>query len=520
MFSKALFKQSCKAHWSMWTIITAATCFMLACVMLFIGGGNIASFRAAFEEEVVTGEIDASMKAGALNYYSSVDDALTKFDSFYIDEYQAAMQAGDKNAAATAYGMAITDLKNYVEGVIAAQGFESDSKEAMEIQGAVFYVLNPMSPDSADGMYGSFYTTLGEKAPNYDLSALSSTVPGSEQRKEYINKYARTNVSIFLAGNMVSDVTVQELVKQLSSYGITKEKYEEYGYTGTSGYAKIKDMAQSAIVAFQARYDYKISVMVVPEGSTAEKTAAAIREEITGDLTRSFVSALPSEISKAIEEVVQIDMYSLIVGSIFYKMAGLLLPIIYLIMTANALIAGQVDSGSMAYILSSSTKRKSVIFTQAVFLIGSLFLMFSCTTVTSMVCLAAVDKTYVTLSYGQMLLINLGAFLTMFAMSGICYLASCWFDRSKHSMAIGGGFTMFSLVATMLGLFGSSILPSIIRIDALNYFNYASLISLFDVLSIFDKTSAFIWKFAILIVIGIICYFVGGKKFVKKDLPL
>jgi ABC-2 type transport system permease protein len=319
---------------------------------------------------------------------------------------------------------------------------------------------------------------------------------------------------------MVSDVTVQELVKQLSSYGITKEKYEEYGYTGTSGYAKIKDMAQSAIVAFQARYDYKISVMVVPEGSTAEKTAAAIREEITGDLTRSFVSALPSEISKAIEEVVQIDMYSLIVGSIFYKMAGLLLPIIYLIMTANALIAGQVDSGSMAYILSSSTKRKSVIFTQAVFLIGSLFLMFSCTTVTSMVCLAAVDKTYVTLSYGQMLLINLGAFLTMFAMSGICYLASCWFDRSKHSMAIGGGFTMFSLVATMLGLFGSSILPSIIRIDALNYFNYASLISLFDVLSIFDKTSAFIWKFAILIVIGIICYFVGGKKFVKKDLPL
>ena len=79
------------------------------------------------------------------------------------------------------------------------------------------------------------------------------------------------------------------------------------------------------------------------------------------------------------------DMYGTLVGSIFFKMAGLLLPIIYLIMTANSLIAGQVDSGSMAYILSSSVKRRAVTFTQGVFLVGSLFLMFCCTGVTSIV---------------------------------------------------------------------------------------------------------------------------------------
>jgi predicted membrane channel-forming protein YqfA (hemolysin III family) len=87
-------------------------------------------------------------------------------------------------------------------------------------------------------------------------------------------------------------------------------------------------------------------------------------------------------------------------------------------------------------------------------------------------------------------------------------------------MAIGGGLNMFFLVATMLGLFGSPILPSIIRMEPLNVFNYVSIISLFDVVSILDGTTSFIWKGAILIVIGIVCYIAGSRKFEKKDLPL
>lgn len=127
----------------------------------------------------------------------------------------------------------------------------------------------------------------------------------------------------------------------------------------------------------------------------------------------------------------------------------------------------------MAYILSTSTKRRTVTFTQAVYLVGSLLAMFVCTAVTSLVCLNIVDVD-TGLTWQKLLLINLGAFLSMFAMSGICFLASCWFDRSKKAMAIGGGLSMFFLVATMLGLFGSSIMPSIIRMEALDYFNYVS----------------------------------------------
>lgn len=87
-------------------------------------------------------------------------------------------------------------------------------------------------------------------------------------------------------------------------------------------------------------------------------------------------------------------------------------------------------------------------------------------------------------------------------------------------MAIGGGLSIFALVAAMLGLFGSPVIPKVVRLDSLNYFNYTTIISMFDVVSIMEGTTAFIWKFAILFVLGIIGIIAGSVKFIKKDLPL
>lgn len=53
MFSKSLFKQSCKANGMMWLIITVAVCFMLSCVMLISGGGGISQTKNADRKSVV-----------------------------------------------------------------------------------------------------------------------------------------------------------------------------------------------------------------------------------------------------------------------------------------------------------------------------------------------------------------------------------------------------------------------------------------------------------------------------------
>ena len=52
MFSKSLFKQSCKANGIMWTIITVAVCFMLCCVMLISGNGNLGDTKSVLEDAI------------------------------------------------------------------------------------------------------------------------------------------------------------------------------------------------------------------------------------------------------------------------------------------------------------------------------------------------------------------------------------------------------------------------------------------------------------------------------------
>lgn len=50
--------------------------------------------------------------------------------------------------------------------------------------------------------------------------------------------------------------------------------------------------------------------------------------------------------------------------------------------------------------------------------------------------------------------------------------------------------------------------------------SHATIISFFDVISIMDGTQTYLWKFAILAVMGLLGYCVGSVRFTKKDLPL
>ena len=591
MFSKALFKQSCKANGIMWAVITIAVCIMLACLMTISGSGSIGAMKVGITDTMIESSIDSEIEKRAINYYTTATDGLEHFDEtmvssaaggaiyYYqytnwlnqgmtteepiptnvggmaykslidgvkeimplpnrddyssdedfksaISQWQAMLPSATSETAMTVYYMAsINELQEYMNAKAKNLGYAEGSNEALELIGIVMYTLNP------GGQFDEFYTELGETAPSYDLTSITS-----DTRSEYINNYVKTNVVVFLAGNMISEETTEKMLEQIASYNLTYDDYKNLSYeitvdgkieevsryTGVTGYSFIKDLATDTIITFEARLDYEFS-LIDTSGLTDEEIEQKQQEVIlslTADITRNFLTDLPADVSMSLQEIGQIDLFALIVGTIFYKMAGLLLPIIYIIMTANNLIAGQVDSGSMAYILSTSTKRNQVVFTQAVYLVGSLFAMCVMTTITSMVCLFFVQGEGVTLDYADLALLNLGMFITLFAMSGISFLASCWFNRSKHSMSLGGGLNMFFLVATMLGLFGSEVLPSIVRLDSLNFFNFCTIISFFDDMSMIAGTTEFIYKLVILCVIGVVCYIVGAFKFNKKDLPL
>ena len=546
MFSKALFKQSCKANGVMWTIITFAVCFMLACVMLISGNGNIGETKNAIEDTIIQKEIDAAIEERAINYYSLSDSALTTFDKEYIAAFDkaeylrtvAALMAGGKSeseaktaAASKYYGVAALKVNFAAEQKAVDLGYGNDKEKTQEIVGVSMFALNPeLIEEGSKTLYNAYLGKTEDILDAYDVTSLvvyAMQDKGEEyitsiERRNYVSTRAEKAGANFLALNIVSEEAVDEMIKTLSSYGVDRAKYDSFGYN----YENFKKLARNTVITYSNRLEYELSELekkYAAGGFASEEEYKAAAEKTNADLIKaisgSLLDSLPSEVSDALEDIGQADLYTLIVGSIFYKLAGLLLPIIYMIMASNNLISGQVDSGSMAYVLSTSIKRKTVAFTQAVYLVGSLLAMFLLTTATGCVCLAIVG-TDIGLTYGKLLLLNLGAFLVLFALSGLNFFTSCYFDRSKRSMAIGGGLSIFALVAAMLGLFGSPVIPKVVRLDSLNYFNYTTIISMFDVVSIMDGTTVFIWKFAILAALGLIGLIAGSLKFTKKDLPL
>ena len=518
MFSKALFKQSSKANGVMWTTITIAVCIMLAVLMMISGGGNLGEMRVGITNTMVMDSIDNETEKRAVNYYNILDVGLAQDPSDYDQVLNI--------AGLFSYATTTCDNLGYAQGSeeyyeVFALIFSNLPKEKLEelipLAELAGIELTQEMIDALVMDVGLDYNYLNYSEQNPDMT-----------RRDYLREYA----SSFLATNMVSERGINKALSGLSDYGYSREDYEGLSYTndsgeevsrytGESGKAFLKRSATDSILTYLARFDYEAGLLD-SNLTEEEKTAALenIKNELVANVGQSFLASLPESVGESLRELGTMDLFNLITGSIFYKVAGLLLPIIYIIMVANNLIAGQVDSGSMAYVLSTSTKRKQVVYTQATYLVGSLFAMCLCTTAVSFICFAFLDKSMITMTYGELALLNVGFFVTLFALSGISFLTSCIFNRTKHSMGIGGGINMFFLVATILGLFGSAVLPSVVRIDSLNFFNYCSLITLFDEMSILGGTTTFIWKFSILIVVGILCYVIGAERFKKKDLPL
>lgn len=239
-----------------------------------------------------------------------------------------------------------------------------------------------------------------------------------------------------------------------------------------------------------------------------------------------------------IQTMSQIDLNS-VMNDLIYKIAGVLLPMIYVMIICNKLVAAQVSDGSMAYVLSTPTNRKTVVRTQYVFIILSLIAMYLVITTGAYVSGAIAyfitkptNINFATLTI-RTFLYCFGSFSAMFGLTGICFGASCFFNKSNYSIMIGGGACVLAFLCCILGLFGNKVFVSVgVGVEAMNVFNFMTIYTLIDTesMSNFSKavTGAYggvmsfnwIWECGILLVLGAVLSFLGSFKFVKKDLPL
>ena len=239
-----------------------------------------------------------------------------------------------------------------------------------------------------------------------------------------------------------------------------------------------------------------------------------------------------------IEIMSRIDLNS-ILSDLVYKIVGVLLPMIYVMVTANNLIVNQVNSGSMAYVLSTPTSRRKVLMTSFVFLFGSLLVMYL--TITGVALLSEVIAGMMRIASGgsrnmnglRTLLLCFSSFSALFAIAGICFGASTFFNKSRNAIAVGGGVCVICFLCCIMGLFGNKVFVSVgIGVEAMNIFNYASLFTLIDTESVKEfayyvagqPDSAlnlnWIWECGVLWAVGILFTILGSLRFLKKDLPL
>lgn len=281
MFSKALFKQSCKANGVMWSIITFAVCFMLACVMLISGSGNISSTKTAIQDTLIKNEIESSMEKRAINYYTIANDTLNIFDKEFVKafnktEYErnvaflilkgnSAEQAKTR-AAANYYLTAIQAVQKEATEKAAELGYAEDSDRAKEILGVSIFSLNPeLIKENDEEVYNKYASHSEDLLETYDVKSLAEKAMNNKgedyiasiERRDYVSTRAEKASSNFLAINITSDKAVDEMVKALTSYGVTKEKYIGFNYT----YDNVKSIVRSTVITYSNRYEYELGIL-------------------------------------------------------------------------------------------------------------------------------------------------------------------------------------------------------------------------------------------------------------------
>lgn len=162
----------------------------------------------------------------------------------------------------------------------------------------------------------------------------------------------------------------------------------------------------------------------------------------------ALLDTLPRELVAAMGYDLIGEGLTAFLASYYYGFIAIMFPMIFCIIIANRLVAKHVDSGSMAYLLSTPNSRITIVSTQAFFLIIS---------VTALICVVTAAGILLSetmfpgqLDTGGFLLLNLVTLLTFYAISGICFFFSCIFDDTKHSLAFGAGVPIAFFVINML----------------------------------------------------------------------
>lgn len=388
-----------------------------------------------------------------------------------------------------------------------------------------------------DLLTGEDYTdaeiTSAKKQASADIETLRSLV--SDFMGKFLTRNDK-NQNDYYDGSNVIDSGIQNYVIDYISAKAEKQLIDEYNEKHTPHVSSI-----SEITAENNAMDGQTTMNTVKgytSGAIASYKTYLTEAENNGYTTMDammigtskasagVIDQLPTAVGDSLSEMGGMNTYGIIVGVVAFGIANILIPMVYTILTATNLVADKIESGSLAFTLSTPTPRKSYIFTEAIYLLFTETVMGLALWISAMLAqiigIAAGSNDLATsLPLSDICFYALGNYLVTVAISGICFFASCWNNKSDRSIGEGGGLNIFFFICSILGLFATQAIPGTIRINAMNVFNYMTINSLFDAMAVMNNDWFTYWfKLIWLVVIALVGYIGGSVRFCKKDLPL
>ncbi|MBN2794383.1 MAG: hypothetical protein JXR88_03170 [Clostridia bacterium] len=195
-------------------------------------------------------------------------------------------------------------------------------------------------------------------------------------------------------------------------------------------------------------------------------------------------------------------------GSYLYGFIYLTFPIIYIVVVSQNVIVKHVDSGSMAYLLTTPNTRKSIALTQSSFLVSTLFLILLINVMTGI--LMSITMFPGHLQIGPYIALNIATFGTLYLIASFDFFLSCFFNDSKKMLSIGASIPILFIALKMLSALG----------EELAFLKYFTLFSLLDVNRILGSGSFTVTISAITLLFGTGIFYGSIVLFDKKSLNI
>lgn len=194
-------------------------------------------------------------------------------------------------------------------------------------------------------------------------------------------------------------------------------------------------------------------------------------------------------------------------SSYLYGFILLLIPMVFVILRSNSLVAKYVDNNSMVVLTAAPVKRRTIALTQMKTLVTGLFLLIFFATVLEIACASQFPGE---LDIPKLILLNAGLFCLQLCIGGICFLASCLFNETKYSIAVGAGIPALMYILQALSNTGESA-------ENVKYFTF---FTLFDPNGLIAGEAGAIAGMIILFAGAIALFIAAIEVFARKDLHI